>query len=146
MDIISGNVTVTRPKFSRRQFRLTENIPNPKLDRRRKSGPYSMPVFPKGLVVDVEEMSQHVTRDGVTTEHTHKNYQIGHEQVPEAVRSSFEAQDPGTDLVPENLEEAAKSRRVSVDTLCEYALRELVKEGMSIERILELYDRSEEES
>lgn len=89
----SGVTSVTRPTFSRRQFRLTSDIPNPKLDRRRKRGPYSMEVFPAGLVVDVEEMRQQVIKDGVAHDLLHKSYQVSHEQVPEEVKSEFERQD-----------------------------------------------------
>jgi hypothetical protein len=138
------SVEFERPVITKRKFRLSSDIPNPKHDRRCKRGVRSHQVFKKGSVVDVEDWTQNVVKDGVSTVHIHHVYTIRYEEVPSEVESVFREQDPGTDLVPETLEEAVRTRNTSVETFCEYVVREMIKDGsLSVPRAIELYDRSE---
>jgi len=138
------SVEFDRPVITRRKFRLEADIPNPKHDRRCKNGIRSHQVFKKGSVVDVEDWVQTIRTDGKSATRVHHVYQIRYEAVPAEIESLFREQDPGTDLVPETLEEAVRTRNSSVETFCEYVVREMIKEGgLSISRAIELYDRSE---
>lgn len=139
------SVEFERPVITRRQFRLASDIPNPRHDRRCRRGVRSHEVFKKGTVVDVEDWVQTVRNGGASATRVHHVYQIRYEAVPKEIEGLFEEQDPGTDLVPETIEEAARARGSRVETFCEYVVREMVKDGsLSIPRAIEMYDRSEE--
>lgn len=137
-----SNITIEpRKTVATRYFSLREHVPNPHRDRRCRYGLRGVSIFKTGTVVRATEYEQGFTLEGVRNVERTTEYSVARVGVvPQDLAKEFAKFDTGEARPASTLEEAAVEEGVSVACLCEYAVRQLLADGVvTIESVLKSY-------
>lgn len=124
------SIEVNSPEtVASRHFVLPVDVPNPVHDGRCRHGLRGVKAFKAGTVIYAVDYDQSVVVRGKRVVRSFTEYHVDGRAVPEAVANLFAPYDPHEERAASTLEEVAAEEGVSVNCICEYAVRRLLADG-----------------